>query len=80
MSGQNKQLAEELSVLLSELSQGEIDSIDASLPLSSQGLDSILLVAFLSRIESRYEVAFDEEQISSDLAIDDLVELIDSSN
>ena len=46
MSGQNKQLAEELSVLLSELSQGEIDSIDASLPLSSQGLDSILLVAF----------------------------------
>ena len=79
MSGQNKQLAEELSVLLSELSQGEIDSIDASLPLSSQGLDSILLVAFLSRIESRYEVAFDE-QISSDLAIDDLVELIDSSN
>ena len=79
MSGQNKQLAEELSVLLSELSQGEIDSIDASLPLSSQGLDSILLVAFL-RIESRYEVAFDEEQISSDLAIDDLVELIDSSN
>ena len=66
MSGQNKQLAEELSVLLSELSQGEIDSI--------------LLVAFLSRIESRYEVAFDEEQISSDLAIDDLVELIDSSN
>ena len=79
MSGQNKQLAEELSVLLSELSQGEIDSIDASLPLSSQGLDSILLVAFLSRIDSRYEVAF-EEQISSDLAIDDLVELIDSSN
>ena len=43
MSGQNKQLAEERSVLLSELSQGEIDSIDASLPLSSQGLDSMTM-------------------------------------
>lgn len=62
------------------LGEGEIDTVDPLVPLSALGVDSLLRVAFLDKVEGRYGLDVDSIEVDGSITISQLVTVIMSAH